>query len=86
MIAADIDGNGVIDRGDAESLLGAVVDRGHVAGRSKWLFVPEGAELAGLSRKSVTWSEPPEDAVDAAPTNWIGVMLGDIDGSWKPDL
>ena len=86
LIAADIDGNGVIDRGDAESLLGAVVDRGHVAGRSKWLFVPEGAELAGLSRKSVTWSEPPEDAVDAAPTNWIGVMLGDIDGSWKPDL
>jgi hypothetical protein len=86
LIAADIDGNGVIDRGDAESLLGAVVDRGHVAGRSKWLFVPEGAELAGLSRKSVTWSEPSEDAVDAAPTNWIGVMLGDIDGSWKPDL
>jgi hypothetical protein len=24
--------------------------------------------------------------VDAAPANWIGVMLGDIDGSWKPDL
>ena len=86
LIAADIDGNGVIDRGDAESVLSAVVDRGHLEGRSKWLFVPEGVELAGLSRKSVTWSEPPEEAVDAAPANWIGVMLGDIDGSWKPDL
>jgi hypothetical protein len=48
--------------------------------------VPERAELAGLSRKSVAWSEPPENAVDVAPANWIGVMLGDIDGSWKPDL
>ena len=86
LIAADIDGNGVIDRVDAESLLGAVVDPGHGGGRSRWLFVPERAELAGLSRKSVAWSEPPEDAVDAAPANWIGVMLGDIDGSWKPDL
>ncbi len=86
LIAADIDGNGVIDRRDAESLLGAVVERGHGAGRSHWLFVPERTEFAGLSRKSVAWSEPPEDAVDAAPANWIGVMLGDIDGSWKPDL
>ncbi len=86
LIAADIDGNGVIDRGDAESVLSAVVDRGHLEGRSKWLFVPEGVELSGLSRKSVTWSEPPEEAVDAVPANWIGVMLGDIDGSWKPDL
>jgi hypothetical protein len=86
LIAADIDGNGVIDRVDAESLLGAVVDPGHGGGRSRWLFVPERAELAGLSRKSVAWSEPPENAVDVAPANWIGVMLGDIDGSWKPDL
>jgi len=90
LIAADVDGNGVVDRGDAQALLDAVVHRGQEGARERWLFVPEGANLAEVSRNRVTWNEPAEGVADesagGASQNWIGVMVGDIDGSWKPDL
>ena len=90
LIAADVDGNGVVDRADAQALLEAVVHRGQEGSRERWLFVPEGANLAEVSRSRVTWNEPAEGVADGsgggAPQNWIGVMVGDIDGSWKPDL
>lgn len=85
LIAADIDGNGVVDRQDAEALLRDLTESGQMAHKQRWLFVPERAELSGISRNAVQW-QAPEQANDAsAPENWIGVMLGDIDGSWRAD-
>ena len=86
LIAADIDCNGVVDRHDAQAILDEALDRGHAGAKQRWLFVPERAELGALSRQSVTWQEPGEAESNGQTQNWIGVILGDIDGSWKADL
>ncbi|MBM3407393.1 MAG: hypothetical protein FJY25_08675 [Betaproteobacteria bacterium] len=85
LIAADIDGNGVVDRQDAEALLRDLTESGQMAHKQRWLFVPERAELSGVSRNAVQWQAPEQSADASAPENWIGVMLGDIDGSWRAD-
>lgn len=85
LIAADIDGNGMVDRQDAEALLRDLTESGQMAHKQRWLFVPERAELSGVSRNAVQWQAPEQSADASAPENWIGVMLGDIDGSWRAD-
>jgi hypothetical protein len=85
LIAADIDGNGVVNRADAEALLRDMTEPAEAAAKHRWLFIPERAELSGVSRHAVHWQEPPPTAEGSAPANWIGVMLGDIDGSWRAD-
>ena len=85
LIAADIDGNGVVNRADAEALLRNMTESDQAVPKHRWLFIPERAELSGMSRHSVNWEEPEQTADSSAPANWIGVMLGDIDGSWRAD-
>ena len=85
LIAADIDGNGVVNRADAEALLRDMTESTEAAAKHRWLFIPERAELSDVSRHAVHWHEPPPAAEGSAPENWIGVMLGDIDGSWRAD-
>jgi hypothetical protein len=84
LIAADIDGNGVVDRNDAQELMREMSDSAAGA-KQRWLFVPERAELSAVTRAAVKWAEPPAASTDAVAENWIGVMLGDIDGNWKAD-
>jgi len=83
--------DGAITRDDAEAIL-KVAAGATDAVMPAWRFVGESAAVARAesgsrySRNSV----PEEDskalarAGDSAPINFVGVLTGDVDGSWTP--
>jgi hypothetical protein len=51
-----------------------------------WTFIAEGQDLSAVSRHA-TFIDPPQSVsvVNGTISNWIGILLGDVDGSWNPN-
>jgi len=52
---------------------------------SHWGFIAEGQNLSGVSRHAASVDPAPTiSVVNSTTSNWIGILLGDVDGSWNP--
>jgi hypothetical protein len=85
--AADIDQNGNVDISDAKMILEVVagVNEGQEIG---WQFLPQLATgKAGQGSVAIeTWlpGQGLQIQIDAvSQVDWLGILLGDVDGSWK---
>ncbi|MEY4681460.1 MAG: hypothetical protein RLZZ276_3109, partial [Pseudomonadota bacterium] len=90
-IAADVTGDGRVTSSDALGILKMAVRRADAPARD-WFMVREDAdfwdEAAGkftTTRTSVAWSrETQVDLQQDLAVNFVGVLKGDVNGSWKP--
>ena len=86
MIAAEVIQDGMIQTDDAAWIMCAALKPasspiGH------WSFIAEGQDLSDVSRFAASASPAPTLAVvNNTTSNWIGILLGDVDGSWNPNL
>ena len=84
-IAADFDGNGAIGMGDALGVLRHAV--GQAAARPAWAFVDETdptlASRAGMHPGHLP-ALPADIAELKGKVGLVGVLRGDVDGSWAP--
>jgi cyclophilin family peptidyl-prolyl cis-trans isomerase/Ca2+-binding RTX toxin-like protein len=90
-LAGDINRDGAITRDDAEAIL-RVASGATDAAVPGWRFVGESEAIARAesgslySRNAVPGVDPKAlaRAGDSAPINFVGVLTGDVDGSWTP--
>lgn len=85
-VAADLDGSGHLTRADA-SLIAELAASGPAARQPVWQFIAEGADLGSINRTAVHW--PISTQVDlnlSDQLRWVGVLSGDVDGSWAATL
>ncbi len=82
LLAADIDVDGRVTRSDAYSLLKAAA--GEVrAPLTQWIFTDESIGSSNITRDDVPTPMPTEISLQAdTDVRWLGVLLGDVDGSW----
>lgn len=82
LIAADVTHDGVVRPDDARSIIRALL-RAQASPISRWSFIPEEDDLSAISRDAAYTREPQTvSIVDGTISNWIGILLGDVDGSW----
>jgi hypothetical protein len=89
IIAADVDGNGMVTAGDARNILLMSLGRPAQLEKMDWRFIDEGADLSQVSRFSVRegfdWQQGAAMLLeDDATRNLVGILLGDVNGSWRP--
>ncbi len=85
-VAADVDGSGHLTRADA-SLIAELAASSRVSEQPVWQFIAEGADLGSTNRTEVDW--PGSIQVDlnlSDQLRWVGVLSGDVDGSWASAL
>ena len=85
-LAADINHDGQIRASDALGILKMAVHLNSAAA-PEWLFVPESAADAAVDRKAVDWSSTSLEmtvANDNPVFNLVGIVRGDVNGSWMP--
>uniref|UniRef100_UPI0040484BAB Calx-beta domain-containing protein n=1 Tax=Mariniflexile sp. TaxID=1979402 RepID=UPI0040484BAB len=92
IIAADVDGSGVVDSVDVRYLtLMAASREPYLEAFLDWTFVSEGAVLSGVDyghvEHGVDWEQGSSILLDddAAHQNLVAILRGDIDGSYKPE-
>ena len=86
VLAADINHDGQVRASDALGILKMAVHLS-TAVRPEWLFVPESVAQAAVDRKSVDWSPASLEmtmADDNTNFNLVGIVKGDVNGSWMP--
>ncbi len=82
-LAADVNKDGVIRAADALNILKMAVKL-DTAPANEWLFVPESVGSESMSRTHVIWPDNPLPVtldVDQQ-LHLIGIVKGDVDGSW----
>ena len=91
-VAADFDDNGVVNLTDVLSLLKYYLGRSTTV-VPKWAFVDaadvdSSGNITGasgtLSKSATTLHALDVDLTSAAPVELVGVLRGDVDGSWVP--
>ena len=87
-LAADINGDLSVTLPDAKALLEMALGT-RAPPEEPWLFIPEGTDLALATsssgqRSSIPGSVTGNTLPDTTTHNWIALLLGDIDGSWRP--
>jgi hypothetical protein len=88
-IAADIDRDGKVTRGDAQEILRIAQGRPAAAGSSPdWILIDELADLSSITGHSVTVPSLGQVAVGDIPQtrNLVGLLRGDIDGNWDQPI
>jgi hypothetical protein len=88
-IAADIDRDGKVTRGDAQEILRIAQGRPAAAGSSPdWILIDELADLSSITGHSVTVPSLGQVAVGDVPQtrNLVGLLRGDIDGNWDQPI
>jgi hypothetical protein len=90
--AADINQNGVVEVDDAHSILNLVA-KPEGSEHTSWRFIPRLSEVspatssstsAGVAQLDTAAVDAVEiDAAQPAVLHWMGVLLGDVDGSWQ---
>jgi uncharacterized delta-60 repeat protein len=86
-VAADINADGQVDRADAQAIL--KIAQGSATGSDalpEWVFVDETAVLSSVNASRVELPDlgPLVAAGTAQSVNLIGILRGDVDGSWTP--
>jgi hypothetical protein len=89
-IAADIDGDGRVTTNDARNILGVALGKPTQMEMVQWRFVDEDADLTGLDmnhvKQGVDWQQGVDLLLnDDATHNMIAILLGDVDGTYKPE-
>jgi len=85
-VAADIDGSGEITRADA-ARIATLAAMSPASSQPSWQFIAEGTNLDSINRTAAHW--PQSHAVDLSledQMRWVGVLSGDVDGSWGPGI
>ena len=86
MIAAEVIQDAMIQTDDAAWIMRAALKPAR-SPIGHWSFIAEGQDLSGMSRFAASASPAPALAVvNNTTSNWIGILLGDVDGSWNPNL
>jgi Ca2+-binding RTX toxin-like protein len=89
-VAADVNGDGLVDAQDALGILRMVVGRAGAPAR-EWLFVREEADFWNESTSTVTlrsdfvaYDKAPfaVDPASGTARNFVAVLRGDVDGNW----
>ena len=91
LIAADVDHDGKVTVGDALAILRAASGASDAMAPA-WRFVAETESLWSpgsgslYTREAVAGGPASVEALAAqdTPVNWVGVLIGDVDGSWRP--
>jgi hypothetical protein len=89
IIAADYDGSGTVTSGDARNILLMSLGKSTQLQKMDWKFIDESADLSGVTRSTVLegthWKQGAGFLLeDDATHNLIGILLGDVNGSWTP--
>jgi hypothetical protein len=89
LIAADYDGSGMVTAGDARNILLMSLGKSTQLEKMDWKFIDEAADLSGVTRSTVLegthWKQGADLLLeDDATHNLIGILLGDVNGSWTP--
>jgi Ca2+-binding RTX toxin-like protein len=90
-LAADVNEDGRVSAADALAILKMAVKLDGASER-EWVFLREDAEItnpdgtSSFSRSSVDWSETDTAiGVGDAEVNFVGLLRGDVNGSWSDD-
>ena len=89
IMAADVNGNGTVTSADALAILRMAVKLS-TALPQEWFFVEEKRDFWDevnqkytLSRTSTTWDRTITVDPASGPVNLVGVLKGDVNGSWS---
>jgi hypothetical protein len=85
-LAADFDRSGAVSAADA-LMIARVAASPNATNQPDWRFVAEGVSLDAVNRYAAGW--PSYVSVDLNQTEalgWVGVLAGDVDGSWTDGL
>jgi len=81
-LAADVNGDGKVMATDALAILKMAVGLSDAPGH-EWLFFGEEVEEVTMSRNEVVWNDAsPVMIEDDMLIDLVGVVKGDVDGSW----
>jgi hypothetical protein len=84
VLASEVTGDGVVRSDDAILIMRAALEPASST-MSSWAFIAEGQNLSGVSRHAASVDPAPTvSVVNSTTSNWIGILLGDVDGSWNP--
>ncbi len=84
MIASEVITDGVVRSDDAMLILHAALNPAS-SPIWHWSFIAEGQDLSAVSRHATFIDPPPSvSVVNGTTSNWMGILLGDVDGSWNP--
>jgi len=84
VLASEVTGDGVVRSDDALQIMHAALEP-EASPITRWTFIAEGQNLSGVSRHAASVDPAPTvSIVNSTTSNWIGVLLGDVDGSWYP--
>lgn len=91
LLAADIDGSGRVTAADALNILKLAIGRAD-APKSDWVFVDERYPFWDattgkytVTERAITWKESIiSESEDDIELNMVGVLRGDVNGSWTP--
>jgi len=81
LIASDVTQDGAVRADDTASIMRAAMGRSspHML---HWLLLTEGRASSDASPPAAAGASVTVEAVNGTISNWIGVLLGDVDGSW----
>jgi len=82
-LAADVNHDGKVNARDALLILKMSMQQ-QTAPATEWLFVPESIKSESMNSRAITWPENPQPVVldSDQHINLIGIVSGDVDGSW----
>jgi len=82
-LAADVNHDGKVRANDALNILKMAVNYTS-APADEWIYVRQDHELDDMSRSHVDWSfaKQPIDVYGDMELDLVGVVKGDVDGSW----
>lgn len=82
-VAADLNGSGTLELGDVLDLLKFYLGKSPKS-KPEWVFLDANASLANLDSKSIPIPSLEVHADTAGAVELVGILRGDVNGSWKP--
>ncbi|HIL03141.1 MAG TPA: type I secretion C-terminal target domain-containing protein, partial [Candidatus Thioglobus autotrophicus] len=85
-IAADFNQNGMVTAADATAILKEIVgiEDSHDV---EWMFLDKNKNYDDLARNNTLTPDTPNILIETqTPIEFTGVLTGDVDGSWQPDI
>ena len=83
-LAADVDGDGAVTAHDAQRVLNRAVGGSTSSTDAQWVFVAENASASGILSGAPDAIVAGNSLPNASTHNWVALVRGDIDGSWRP--
>ena len=82
--AADVDGSGAVNSADALNVLKMAVGLS-TAPSSGWLWFTQAMSTSYVTKTTHDWQKSMIVPIEASQTlQLVGVLRGDVDGSWTP--